>query len=88
MPTHETRCVVCGGAVYCTQDEHGLGVGGPGGKGGCGFPPYIEFCSLAHAEELQRRLAETIPRWKLWMKSEGLSPTSPQKPGGTDEGAG
>lgn len=60
MPTHVTHCVVCGVEVACCQDEHMLGCGGEHGEGGCENPPHIEFCSLEHAEELYRRLGETI----------------------------
>ncbi len=56
MSTHITQCIICGVDVACCNDEHALGCGGDSGEGGCGNPPYIEFCSLGHAVELGRRV--------------------------------
>lgn len=64
MSTHKTSCVVCGCDVYCCNDSHALGAGGEEGEGGCFSPPFIEFCSLEHAEELQRRLVKSIENYK------------------------
>lgn len=64
MSTHRTFCVVCGVDVYCSGDNHALGCGGDHGGGGCDNPPYIEFCSLEHALELQKRLAEAIDNYR------------------------
>jgi len=63
MSTHTTTCVICGAKCYCCNDAHALGCGGDHGEGGCNNPPYIEFCSLAHALELQRRLVEAIANY-------------------------
>jgi hypothetical protein len=63
MSTHQTSCTVCEEPCYCYQDEHALGVGG-NGNGGCGNEPYIDFCSLECAEELQRRLVKGIANYK------------------------
>ena len=64
MSVHRTSCVVCEADVFCCADEHALGCGGKRGEGGCDNPPYIEFCSLACAEELLRRLTENLERFK------------------------
>lgn len=56
MPTHKTQCFICGKDVFCSSDTHALGCGGEYGEGGCNNPPYIEFCSVEHAEELKRRV--------------------------------
>ena len=64
MPVHVTHCVVCGTEIACCHDVHALGCGGKNGEGGCKNPPYIEFCSLEHALELQRRLAEHIENYR------------------------
>lgn len=70
MPTHTTHCVICEEPVSCCDDVHALGVGGQHGEGGCENPPHIEFCSLAHAEELHRRLTEEIARFKARMQED------------------
>lgn len=62
-PTHTTQCVVCEEPVYCCNEVHALGCGGSHGEGGCKNPPYIEFCSLECALELQRRLTESIANY-------------------------
>jgi hypothetical protein len=77
MSTHITQCVVCGEDVACCHDEHALGCGGKHGEGGCQNPPYIEFCSLAHAEELQRRLAEQIASFKARVETGDVVPREP-----------
>lgn len=64
MPLHKVPCIICGKQVYCTQDEHALGCGGQQGEGGCDNPPAIEFCSLEHALELQRRVAASIANYQ------------------------
>ena len=64
MPTHRARCVVCQKVVLCSGDEHALGCGGKHGEGGCDNPPDIEFCSLDHALELQRRLVASIANYR------------------------
>jgi hypothetical protein len=64
VSTHRTFCVICGIDVYCSGDNHALGSGGQHGEGGCDNPPYIEFCSLEHALELQRRLASSIDNYR------------------------
>ena len=57
MSTHKARCVVCHADCFCCNDTHALGCG----NGGCeSTEPEIAFCSLACAEELQRRLVERI----------------------------
>lgn len=63
MSTHITHCIICGEQVACCMDEHALGIGGKHGEGGCLNPPYIEFCSLEHALELQRRVAKGIANY-------------------------
>lgn len=63
MSTHITECIVCGKKCYCSSDEHALGIGGKRGEGGCENPPHIEFCSLEHALELQRRVALGIQNY-------------------------
>ena len=63
MSTHKTQCVVCGEDVYCYDDVHALSSGGKHGEGGCDNPPYIEFCSLEHALELQARLTRSIANY-------------------------
>lgn len=69
MPTHVTQCVVCGVDCYCHSDEHALGCGGKHGEGGCNNPPHIEFCSLACAEELLRRIPLAIKNFhEVWGK--------------------
>ena len=65
MPTHKTSCVVCAKDCFCCDDTHALGIGGKSGEGGCLNPPYIEFCSLACAEELQRRIVEGISNYRF-----------------------
>lgn len=70
MGTHVTKCVVCEAPCYCHNDEHALGSGGKSGEGGCENPPYIEFCSLACAEELQRRLVKSIANYHAVLKAE------------------
>jgi hypothetical protein len=70
MPTHITNCTVCGEAVACCNDVHALSIGGQHGEGGCDNPPHIEFCSLAHAEELHRRLTESITSFKARMSED------------------
>ena len=77
MSTHITQCVVCGKDVYCSQDEHALGCGGSGrldGCGGCENPPYIEFCSVEHALELQRRLTRSITNYYEVTEQEPATP--------------
>ena len=64
MSTHITQCVICGENVPCCEDIHALGIGGNHGEGGCGNPPYIEFCSPEHYFELLRRLEERLDRAK------------------------
>jgi hypothetical protein len=64
MPTHMTKCVVCQKDVACCGDSHALGCGGSQGKGGCNNPPYIEFCSIECALELQRRLVDSIENYR------------------------
>ena len=63
MSTHITKCVVCNKKIACSEDVHALGIGGKRGEGGCENPPFIEFCSLKHALELQRRLEEGIKNY-------------------------
>ncbi len=63
VSTHTTQCVVCGKDVYCCEDVHALGIGGKRGEGGCSNPPFIEFCSLAHAIELLGRLTGAIANY-------------------------
>ena len=70
MSTHITQCVVCGKNVYCCQDEHALGAGGAHGEGGCENPPFVEFCSLEHALELQRRLVKSIANYHECMRGD------------------
>ena len=60
MSTHKTTCIVCGKECFCSSDTHALGVGGPEGHGGCYDEPFIEFCSLDHALELQKRIQDSI----------------------------
>ncbi len=60
MSTHITQCVVCSKEVACCGDEHGLGVGGKHGEGGCENTPHIEFCSLTCYLERLRRLVENL----------------------------
>jgi hypothetical protein len=62
MPTHEQKCVVCEDPTYCCNDTLALGCGGSG-SGGCHEGPFIEFCSLACALELQRRLVASIANY-------------------------
>ena len=64
MSTHRTNCVVCGKEILCTEDAHALGCGGKRGEGGCENPPYIEFCSLEHAQELARRIMASIENYR------------------------
>jgi len=60
MATHETPCIVCGEAAYCSSDTHALGVG----HGGCYTPGQkIEFCSEACFRELFRRMKK---RWRIY----------------------
>lgn len=59
MSTHETICIVCGGPCYCCDDMHAAGCGGMSGEGGCGNPPYIEFCSEKCFHELEKRMTES-----------------------------
>lgn len=70
MATHRTFCVVCAREVLCSDDVSALGCGGARGEGGCNNPPYIEFCSLDHAEELHRRLRVAIENYKEMQASE------------------
>lgn len=70
MSTHITQCVVCGVDVACCNDTHALGIGGKRGEGGCHNPPYIEFCSLDHALELQRRLVDGIANYHAVMEDQ------------------
>ena len=71
MPTHVTQCVICGENVYCCSAVHALGIGGDHGEGECDNPPYIEFCSPEHAQELQRRVAKGIQNYSDIYGEEG-----------------
>ncbi len=62
-PTHATKCVVCEEPCYCCNDTGALSCGGHDGNGGCNSLPHIDFCSLACAKELQRRLVESIANY-------------------------
>lgn len=73
MSTHVTTCVVCEAECLCTSDAHALGCGGHTGEGGCNNPPYIEFCSLACAEELLRRVAVSIANYQSLYGTDGAS---------------